>query len=138
MCFCYHLHVTVFYKSLDKGRYTCSSILLRLSHFRSLEHCQHKPLTSTSWTDHRPFPPVITLEVGSHARRPFYTSKSDTAHYTLRTKRLYCLTVHEYSCFCLPRKLMLAFTKWWGLDEMDIMNKSELIYDNSCFLCFVW
>ena len=21
-------------------------------------------------------------------------------HYTLRTKRLYCLTVHEYSCFC--------------------------------------
>ena len=23
-------------------------ILLRLSHFRSLEHCQHKPLTSTS------------------------------------------------------------------------------------------
>ena len=30
---------------------------------------------------------------------------------------------------------MLAYTKWEkitvGLDEMDIMNKSELIYDNS-------
>ena len=24
-----------------------------------------------------------------------------------------------------------------GVDEMDIMNKSELIYDNSCFLSFV-
>ena len=40
---------------------------------------------------------------------------------------------------------MLAFTKWknvrlggWGLDEMDMMNKSELIYDNSCFLSFVY
>ena len=24
--------------------------------------------------------------------------------YTLRTKRLYCLTVHEYSCFCSTRQ----------------------------------
>ena len=36
---------------------------------------------------------------------------------------------------------MFAYTKWkkygGGLDEMDIMNKSELIYDNSCFLSFV-
>ena len=35
---------------------------------------------------------------------------------------------------------MFAFTKWknWiGLDEMDIMNQAEVIYDNSCFLSFV-
>ena len=36
---------------------------------------------------------------------------------------------------------MLAYTKWKnygrGLAEMDIMNKSELIYDNSCLLSFV-
>ena len=36
---------------------------------------------------------------------------------------------------------MFAFTKWknygGGLDEMDIMNQAEVIYDNSCFLSFV-
>ena len=36
---------------------------------------------------------------------------------------------------------MLAYTKWknygGGLAEMDIMNQSELIYDNSCLLSFV-
>ena len=39
---------------------------------------------------------------------------------------------------------MLAYTKWknyggrgGGLVEMDIMNKLELIYDNSCLLSFV-
>ena len=36
---------------------------------------------------------------------------------------------------------MFAYTKWTnyggGLAEMDIMNHSELIYDNSCLLSFV-
>ena len=36
---------------------------------------------------------------------------------------------------------MFAFTKWkndgGGLDEMDIMNQAEVIYDNLCFLSFV-
>ena len=36
---------------------------------------------------------------------------------------------------------MFAFTKWknygGGLDEIDIMNQAEVIYDNSCFLSFV-
>ena len=44
-------------------------------------------------------------------------------HYTLRTKRLYCLTVHHV--FAKLGK-MFAFTKWknygGGLDEMDIMK----------------
>ena len=62
-------------------RNLAQSILLRLSHFRSREHCQHKPLTA--------LPPVRII--------------AHSIHYTLRTKRLYCLTVHEYSCFCLPR-----------------------------------
>ena len=36
---------------------------------------------------------------------------------------------------------IFAFTKsknyGGGLDEMDIMNQAEVIYDNSCFLSFV-
>ena len=39
---------------------------------------------------------------------------------------------------------MFAFTRWLnygggggGVDEMDIMNQAEVIYDNSCFLYFV-
>ena len=36
---------------------------------------------------------------------------------------------------------MFAFTIWkndgGGLDEMDIMNQAEVIYDNACFLSFV-
>ena len=93
-------------------------ILLRSSHFRSREHCQHKTLTSTSWTDHRPFPFTIRYVLNGCIVWPF-------------------MNIHVFA------KLgkMFAFTKWknygGGLDEMDIMNIAEVIIDNSCFLSFV-
>ena len=67
----------------------CFSILLRLSHVRSREHCQHKPLTSTSWTDHRPFPFTIRYVLKGCIVWPF-------------------MNIHVFA------KLgkMFAFTKW--------------------------
>ena len=54
------------------------------------------------------------------------------------------MAIMNIHVFANPGK-MLAYTKWknygggggGGLAEMDIMNRSELIYDNSCLLSFV-
>ena len=82
------------------GELSATTIWLRLSHFRSLEHCQHKSLTSTSWTDHRPFPFTIRYVLKSYIVWPF---------------------MNIYVFAYLGK--MFAFTKWTnyggGLDEMD-------------------